>query len=204
MFLHLKIDIKNYYEKIGKNIELLSLPFQASKAKWTKLKNISFITKLAGFEYSEYINPNLQKSGVPLFKGKNVQDSKVVYHFESYISLEISNQLKRSQITRKCLLTPYVGTIGNVGIHEKEGMFHLGSNVGKIEIYNNYSLNVMEEFVFYYLKSYTGYNELTKFKKATAQESISIDAIRETLIPIYPLSEQKKIYRKLTLISQLL
>lgn len=159
---------------------------------------------MAGFEYSQYIQPNLVNSGIPLFKGKNVQNSQVIYQFENYIPLEISNKLSRSQINRKCLLTPYVGTIGNVGIHDKTGTFHLGSNVGKIEIYNYSSLNVMEEYVFYYLKSFTGYYELTKFKKATAQESISIDAIRETIIPIYPLSIQEKIHHKIILINQLI
>ena len=197
-------DDKNYYEQIGKITAKLDIPFEINNAVWSKLKNIAFITKLAGFEYSEYDNPNLSQSGVPLFKGKNVQNSKVVYEFEGYIPLDISNKLWRSQVTKKCLLTPYVGTIGNVGIHNKEGVYHLGSNVGKIEIYNNYSLNIMEEYVFFYLKSYTGYDELTKFKKATAQESISIDAIRETMIPIYPIRIQKMMVNKLNIINQLL
>ena len=197
-------DDKNYYEKIGNNINKIDIPFDRNDIAWTKLKNIAFITKLAGFEYSQYIQPNLVNSGIPLFKGKNVQNSQVIYQFENYIPLEISNKLSRSQINRKCLLTPYVGTIGNVGIHDKTGTFHLGSNVGKIEIYNYSSLNVMEEYVFYYLKSFTGYYELTKFKKATAQESISIDAIRETIIPIYPLSIQEKIHHKIILINQLI
>ena len=197
-------DDKNYYEKIGNNIKKIDIPFDRNDIAWTKLKNIAFITKLAGFEYSQYIQPNLVNSGIPLFKGKNVQNSQVIYQFENYIPLEISNKLSRSQINRKCLLTPYVGTIGNVGIHDKTGTFHLGSNVGKIEIYNYSSLNVMEEYVFYYLKSFTGYYELTKFKKATAQESISIDAIRETIIPIYPLSIQEKIHQKIILINQLI
>ena len=62
----------------------------------------------------------------------------------------------------------------------------------------------MEEYVFFYLKSYTGYDDLTKFKKATAQESISIDAIRETMIPIYPIRIQKMMVNKLNIINQLL
>ena len=197
-------DDKNYYEKIGNKTTKLDLPFDNDETCWTKLKNIAFITKLAGFEYSKYISPNLTSNGIPLFKGKNVQNSCVIYKFENYIPLEISNQLIRSQITNKCLLTPYVGSIGNVGIHDKPGIFHLGSNVGKIELYNNFTINIMEEYVFYYLKSYTGYYELLKFKKATAQESISIDAIRETLIPIYSLRVQKQIHKKIQLLYELI
>jgi len=158
---------------------------------WTTIGNIAFVTKLAGFEYSSTIAPNLTTKGIPLFKGKNIQNSEVIYNFEGYIPEGISDELERSQITRKCLLTPYVGTIGNIGIHNREGKYHLGSNVGKIETYcPNLTL---DEYLFYYLKSPQGYEELTKFKKATAQESISIDAIRQVYIPLPPLAEQKRI-----------
>ena len=57
--------------------------------------------------------------------------------------------------------------------------------------------HVLEEYVLYYLRSIIGYSELTKFKKATAQESISIDAIRNVIIPLPPLAEQKRIVARL-------
>ena len=166
---------------------------------WTKIDNVAFVTKLAGFEYSKYIADNLvsKEKGVPLFKGKNVQNGKIVYEFEAFIPIELSNELKRSQINKKCLLTPYVGTIGNIGIHDKKGIFHLGSNVGKIEFYNGDSMNILEEYVKYYLMSSYGYDELTKYKKATAQESISIEAIRDVFIPLPPPAEQKRIVTKI-------
>ena len=67
----------------------------------------------------------------------------------------------------------------------------MGSNVGKIETYRPDL--TLDEFIFYYLKSKSGYEELTKFKKSTAQESISIEAIRQIYIPLPPLAEQKRI-----------
>ena len=106
--------------------------------------------------------------------------------------------MERSQIIKKCLLTPYVGTIGNIGVHNKEGKFHLGSNVGKIEFFRpNSNICVLEEFAQIYLQSIYGYQELTKYKKATAQESISIDAIREVYFPLPPLKEQQRIVEKI-------
>ena len=72
---------------------------------WVKLGEISFVTKLAGFEYTKYIAPNLQDTGVPLFKGKNIQDSRIIYTFEGYIPLSVSNGLQRSQISRKCKIS---------------------------------------------------------------------------------------------------
>ena len=170
------------------------IPFELPTGwAWSKINNIAFVTKLAGFEYTKYIAPTLCEDGVPLFKGKNVQDSKIIYDFESYIPEQVSGELSRSQITRKCILTPYVGTIGNIGIHDRVGKFHLGSNVGKIELYNS-SVILMEEYVVTYLKSSFGYKQLTKHMKATAQASISIEAIRDVYIPIPPANEQIRMW----------
>ena len=170
-------------------------PFEIPQSwEWVMINDIAFVTKLAGFEYTKYIADSINKTTeVPLFKGKNITDGEVVYEFESFIPREVSDELFRSQVSKKCLLTPYVGTIGNIGIHNKEGVYHLGSNVGKIELFNNLAYNLYEEYVKFYLMSSFGYKELTKHKKATAQESISIDAIRNVLIPIPPLREQNSI-----------
>ena len=154
--------------------------------------------KFAGFEYTKYVADNLVAEGIPLFKGKNVQNGKLVLEFESYIPESISDELPRSQITKKCLLTPYVGTIGNIAIFDGSFKAHLGSNVGKIEILNaDDKTFFLEEYLLWYLKSPYGYAELTKYKKATAQESISIDAIRNVIIAIPPLEEQKRIVAKI-------
>ena len=158
---------------------------------WQKktIGEFSFVTKLAGFEYTNNIAPNLVETGIPLFKGKNVQQGKLVLEFESFIPKEVSDELSRSKITKKCLLTPYVGTIGNIAIFDGSFEAHLGSNVGKIEIESD----TFEEFLLYYLRSDLGYRELTKEKKATAQESISIKAIRNVVVLLPKMDEQLEI-----------
>ena len=192
----------SYYEKFAATGEVKcideEIPFEIPQGwEWCKINNIAFVTKLAGFEYTKYISNNLQTTGIPLFKGKNVQGGKIVYDFEAFIPESLSDELERSQISKKCLLTPYVGTIGNIGIHNKPGKYHLGSNVGKIEILNpGGETCILEEFLHIYLLSNYGYAELTKYKKATAQESISIDAIREVLVPIPSIQKQKEIVDK--------
>ena len=174
------------------------VPFEIPESWcWCYIGNIAFVTKLAGFEYTKSIFPNLSSDGVPLFKGKNVQNGKLVLNFESYIPESISDELYRSQISKKCLLTPYVGTIGNIAIFDGSFKAHLGSNVGKIELFNSNNYSILEEYVLFYLKSQYGYEQLTKHKKATAQESISIDNIRNVLIAIPPLAEQKRIAAKI-------
>ena len=74
----------------------------------------------------------------------------------------------------------------------RNGKFHLGSNVGKIELYNQ-NVYLSEEYTVYFLRSNYGYKELTKHIKATAQASISIEALRDVLLPVPPENEQKRI-----------
>ena len=197
----------SHYEKRGSEEVCIDdeLPFEIPTSwEWCYLGNIAFVTKLAGFEYTKYIAPNLTDSGIPLFKGKNVQNGNLVLNFEGYIPEWLSDELYRSQIIKKCLLTPYVGTIGNIAIFDGSFKAHLGSNVGKIELINPIENTcVSEEYVLHYLRSPAGHQQLTKHKKATAQESISIDAIRNVLIPIPPLKEQKRIILKIFNLNQI-
>lgn len=190
-----------HYEKFQDGTEKCiedEIPFELPEGwEWTKINTIAFVTKLAGFEYTKNIAPNLCENGVPLFKGKNVQNSTIVYKFESFIPESVSDELQRSQITKKCILTPYVGTIGNIGIHNHPGKYHLGSNVGKIELYND-NVVLLEEYVVAYLKSDFGYQQLTKHMKATAQASISIEAIRDVYLPVPPAKEQLRMWGALS------
>lgn len=173
------------------------IPFEIPQGwEWVKLNEIAFVTKLAGFEYTKFIAENFVSKGIPLFKGKNVQNGNLIYDFENYIPENLSDELYRSQLNKKCLLTPYVGTIGNIAIFDGRYKCHLGSNVGKIELFNNFQKNILEEYVLYYLRSSIGLSELKKHKKATAQESISIEAIRDVIIAIPPLAEQQRIVNK--------
>ena len=193
-----------HYEQIGKEIRCIEdeLPFEIpDNWEWTNLGYIAFITKLAGFEYTKYISQNITNRGVPLFKGKNVQNGLLIENFEAFIPESLSDSLERSQLTKKCLLTPYVGSIGNIAIFNGNYKAHLGSNVGKIEMYSNL---VIEEYALLFLQSPEGYNQLSKYKKSTAQESISIDALRNTWIPIPPTNEQKLIVNRFNILKPLI
>lgn len=161
---------------------------------WCRIDTVAFVTKLAGFEYTNHIAPSLTNHGIPLFKGKNIQGNNIIYEFESFIPRNVSDNLPRSQINKKCILLPYVGTLGNIGVHTKKGIFHLGSNVGKIELTcNEFHALLLEEYIVFYLRSSYGFKGLVREKKATAQDSISIQAIRNICIPIPPFAEQKRI-----------
>ncbi|MGL6299163.1 MAG: restriction endonuclease subunit S [Methanobacteriaceae archaeon] len=197
----------SFYEMIGKNGDVVcideNVPFDIPDSwEWCRLESISFITKLAGFEYTKYISPNLVKEGIPLLKAKNVKNNKLIKKFDAFIPKNVSNKLIRSKLNKRCLLTPYVGaSIGNIVIFDGSFEAHLAPNLAKIELFDNKF--IFEEYLSFYLKSFSGYNELTKYLKSTAQPSISMAALRDILVPVPPVNEQSLIVRKLNLINKL-
>ncbi len=195
----------NHYEKIGnlsKNITEqipYSIPYNW---QWTKIRNIAFVTKLAGFEYTKYMK--LADQGeVPVIRAQNVKAAKLDLTNLKYINYDTSIFLERSSLNKECLLMTFIGAgIGDVALFNINKRFHLAPNVAKIEIYNNYE-NIDNKYIMYYLLSKTGKQEIFKFLKATAQPSLSMDTIREIYVPIPPLAEQKRIVAKVDKLMQL-
>jgi len=172
------------------------IPFEIPNSwEWTKIRNIAFVTKLAGFEYTKYITL-LDNGEVPVIRAQNVKPSKLNLTNLKYIDRETSEMLQRSALTRPCLLMTFIGAgIGDVAIFDNEKRFHLAPNVAKIEFHGMES-TVNNKYAMYYLLSNFGKQEVFKFLKATAQPSLSMDTIREVMIPLPPLAEQQRIVDK--------
>ena len=87
-----------------------------------KIDPFVFVTKLAGFEHSEYIQPNATKvpvdnTDIPMVQGKNIREGVFVEKYDWYISKKIADLLPRSILNKKCILIPYVGSnLGEVGL----------------------------------------------------------------------------------------
>ncbi len=100
---------------------------------WCRLGELCFVTKLAGFEYTNYFN--LKPSGeIPVIRAQNVKPNRMLEENLLYIEKEISLKLERSALTKKCLLITFIGAgIGEVAIFDKKERWHLASNVAKAE-----------------------------------------------------------------------
>lgn len=159
-----------------------------------KIGNLAFVTKLAGFEHTKYIqfNATHEKNDIPLIIGKNVKNGRMEYVFDWYISNEISSLLPRSALNKKCIVIPYVGSkLGDLAIFNNDFKCHLGSNVSKVELNNEDE--ILLEYLYYYLKSPYGQAQLFKGKQGSAQPNITMDAIRNTALDIKSLDTQKNI-----------
>ena len=159
--------------------------------KQVKLGEIAFVTKLSGFEYAKYIR--LQEEGeIPVVRAQNVRKGYLNLNNVLYIDKKTSELLERSALKKKSLLITFVGAgIGDVCVFDKPERYHLAPNVAKIELFGNNLLNT--DYIQYYLLSDVGQKEIFKSMKATVQPSLSMEAIRDIVIPIPELSIQNQI-----------
>ena len=170
-----------------------------------KLEPYVYVTKLAGFEHSEFIQPNATKkpkleTDIPMVQGKNIKDGVFVEKYDWYISRNISDSLPRSVLNKKCILIPYVGSnLGEIGIFPNKYRCHLASNIAKLELINDkYDL----EYLMYYFQSPIGQSYLFKDKQGSSQPNITMESIRNSKVIIKPIIEQKKIAKILSKISR--
>lgn len=167
----------------------ISIPETSS---FVMLNQLAFVTKLAGFEYTNYLK--LDDSGeVPVVRAQNVKPFKLQCNNLKYTSLNISKGLNRSALTSPCLLMTFIGAgVGETCIFDDHRRWHLAPNVAKIEPFADLDIHYMN----IYLNSDLGRSEIFKSLKATAQPSLSMATIREIVMVIPPLEEQKRIVLK--------
>ena len=168
------------------------------------LGEIAYITKLAGFEHTNYIQGNCThtkatETDVPLFIGKTVRDGKIDTDFDWYIPKSISDGLERSKLTKKCLVLPYVGTLGDMAIFDGSYPAHLGSNIAKIEL--NPNCGYSEEFIYYFLKSPYGQSLLLRDMQGAVQKNITMEAIRKVELPDISIEHQAKVVSVLKMLD---
>jgi len=163
--------------------------------KYCKGNNIFFVTKLAGFEYTKYIN--LKESGeIPVVRAQNVKPLVLDKTNLLYIDKSVSLLLERCALTKPCLLVTFIGAgIGDVALFSEKERWHLAPNVAKMEPLDEQFVNL--KYMIYFLLSSDGQKEMLKHIKATAQPSLSMGTIRDIDYIIPPKAEQDIIVERI-------
>ncbi|EAZ83048.1 restriction endonuclease subunit S [Algoriphagus machipongonensis] len=189
-FLEKKIEKKKLIKKGV--MQALLTPKEGWEVK--KLGEIANITKLAGFEYSNYFNSYKDRGEVIVLRGTNITANKLDLSDIKTIPRKTSDFLKRSKLYCGDLVFAYVGTIGPVYLVKENNRFHLGPNTSKISASN--LLN--SEFLFHYFTSWYIQDEIVEHTSIGAQPSLSMSKIRSFNINLPNLEEQVEIARVLT------
>ena len=146
-----------------------------------------FVTKLAGFEYTQYIN--YKKSGdVVMVKAQNVKNGKLNRKDLSFISKEVSDSLPRSQLVSGDVVMTYVGAnIGDVAVIDDEYEYHLAPNVAKIRPDASVYDSIYFMYMLMLLNSY-----IIKNSADTAKAALGMDRIRKLNVFIPPIEIQRQ------------
>ena len=174
-------------------------PYELPKGwAWTTINDIYFVTKLAGFEYTEYFTKDAISltNTVPIVRAQNVKMGHFIENKNEAITLDLSKQLTRSALYKDCLLMTFIGAgIGETCIFHANKRNHLAPNVAKIEPFDEH---INMEYALFFFMSSLGQLGVTKISKSTAQASLSMATIRELVIPVPPIKEQDRIAKEIT------
>jgi len=147
------------------------------------------VTKLAGFEYTKFIN-YVDDGEIIALRALNVRDGILNLTDVKRIKKEVSDSLIRSKLFKGDILLTYVGAnIGQFAMINEDDKYHLAPNICRIRVH--------EKCDSYYLYSYfrTSYfqDNLTNYQVGSSQPTMPMENIRKILIPLPPLTEQKAI-----------
>ena len=146
-----------------------------------------FVTKLAGFEYTQYIHYG-DSGDVVMVKAQNVKNGKLNRKDLSYISNEVSNSLPRSQLAAGDVVMTYVGAnIGDVAVIDDEYKYHLAPNVAKIRPVAEKYNSVYFMYMLMFLNSYVVGNSAD-----TAKAALGMERIRKLKIFTPPIGLQEQ------------
>jgi len=161
--------------------------------------DIAEITRLAGYEYSEYWEEDNNQEIIAL-RGYNIGKGFLDLNNLGYISNKLSLKLGRSRLFKGDIVYPCVGTIGNAVVIEDNDKFHIQQNIAKISPKEN----VSPYFISQFLMSDRGLNEVYRFNATTSQPNVLVGSLRKFEIQIPNVQEQNKISTFFTLFDQYL
>ncbi len=163
----------------------------------TIFDKITDITRLAGYEYSQYWKED-EKEEIIALRGYNIGKGKLDLIKLAYISNELSLQLKRSRLFKGDIVYPCVGSIGNAVVIEEDNKFHIQQNIAKITC----KKDVSPHFLVQFLTSDFGMNEVYRFNASGAQPNVLVGSLRKYKINIPKLPEQQKIASFLSAVDE--
>lgn len=160
---------------------------------WSQIGQVCFVTKLAGFEYTKYVNYD-ESGDFAVIKAENAGTNGFKRTKFSMISSKSVSMLTRSFLHGGELLVVFVGAgTGSVATVPFDRNYFLGPNIGMARPYFEINTKYLE----YYLQSPMGKHVMMATVKAVAQPSLSMGTIRQTPVALPFIEEQHQIVQEI-------
>ena len=184
-----------YYEKIGSEVKNITdeLPFEIpTNWTWCKLKTVLDVRD------GTHDSPKYYSEGIPFVTSKCLKNNTIDFSLCKLISLEDAKKFnERSYVDDKDILFAMIGTIGNATIVNKDREF----SIKNVALFKNINRNLLsEKYIKYILDCLT--NKMIEKTSSGLQPFVSLDFLRNYIVPIPPIQEQINIVNKLDFVFE--
>ena len=175
-----------HYEKIGLETKDITeeIPFEIPESwSWCRLGSIGDTN--IGLTYKP---TDVSEKGIPVLRSNNIQDSKINYSQLIYVNCDVPQRamLKKGDILI-CARNGSRSLVGKSAIVREDGMA-FGAFMAKFS-------SICNPYVQIYISSPLFRAKLDSVKTETINQ-ITQDNLKQTMIPLPPLSEQQRIVEK--------
>lgn len=141
--------------------------------------------------------PNYSEDGEFYFiNGNNISNGKIMIKGDTKRVNRIEFEKYKKSLSNRTILMSINGTIGNVGFYNDEKCI-----LGKSACYFNLKDNVDKNFVYYTFLTDDFQSHLLNIATGTTIQNVPLKGLRESIILLPPLDEQKRIASILTSID---
>ena len=153
----------------------------AKEWKKCKLGDIAEVTKLAGFEFTKYINYD-ESGEIIALRALNLRNGILDLSDIKRIKKSVSDSLTRSKLYINDILLTYTGNgYGDCAIIKENDKYHLAPNICKISP----KIEIVDPYYLYsYIRSKQFYTQMTNNMVGSGQPTIPMKTIRILEIPI--------------------
>ena len=157
---------------------------------WSQVKLGEVCTFINGDRGKNYPSKSaFIEEGIPFINAGNLFDYKIKNNGLNFISREKFDRLSNGKIRKNDFLFCLRGSLGKFALVEKEMEGAIASSLVIIRS----SDDITNEYLFEYLRSDLCSQEIEKFGNGAAQPNLSARDLKEFIIPLPPLIEQKRI-----------
>lgn len=173
------------------------IPFDIPESwKWVRFNNLCSVLTCGYASTPTYVS---EDDGMPFISAKNVKPYRFMPDDHNYISYELYDKLTQNAKPEKgdILLTRVGAGIGEAAIIDTDLDFAIYVSLTLIKLVNNSLID--NRYVLYWLNSPIGVSSAKKniYGKNASQGNLNVKNVRDFLVPLPPLAEQKRIVEKL-------
>ena len=154
------------------------------------LGEIATVTKLAGFEFTNYVTYS-ERGNIIALRGLNVKNGKLDLSDVKYIDKSDFSKLERSKLHIGDMLFTYVGTVGQVAIVDEEDKYYLAPNVALIRFDKKI---LLPQYMKYYFQTTQFWDkQIRRLLQSSSMQNIPMEKIRKFEIFVPPFDVQNRI-----------